>query len=137
MIEEDPVWHPGPSATTEAIQVDVETAYLAERSRPHSAHQLFAYRITIANHGREPIQLLNRTWQITDAYEQVEEVAGPGVVGQQPRLEPGEGFQYVSFCPLPTRFGSMRGQYEMRYDDGSRVNVVVPEFYLVVPGTVH
>ena len=98
-------------ATTRGVEVKVQANYVVERSQPAQGRWFFSYRIRITNQGPEPIQLLNRHWVITDAHGEVEEVRGPGVIGEQPQLETGETFEYTSFCPLATPFGTMEGSY--------------------------
>ena len=100
-------------AVTRGIKVRVEASYVPERSKPAEQNWFFAYSITITNEGEETVQLLNRHWIITDANGEVQEVQGPGVVGQQPVLGPGKAFHYTSFCPLATSFGTMHGTYQM------------------------
>jgi ApaG protein len=119
------------SKTTNGVRIDVETYYITEKSVPALNQYLFGYEITITNENPEPVQLLHRHWSITDALGRMEEVKGPGVVGKQPRLKPGESFTYDSFCPLPTPFGSMRGIYKMMRDNGEFFDVEVPLFSLV------
>src|SRR5262245_43077769 len=104
-------------AITRGIRVYVRSRHVPERSRPHLSEWLFAYTIRITNEGPIRAQLISRHWIITDANGSVEEVRGPGVVGQQPILEPGQSFEYTSSCPLKTPFGSMRGTYQMVADD--------------------
>jgi ApaG protein len=123
----------GSEATTRDVTVSVQTSYLPEQSSPSKNHWFFSYRIRIANHGDEPVKLLNRHWIITDALGRVEEVKGPGVVGKQPLLAPGQSFEYTSYCPLPTPFGSMEGSYEMVTMDGSRFEVEIARFALSEP----
>jgi ApaG protein len=117
--------------------VSVSPRFLAEQSDPESDKYLFAYTIRIVNSGEAAAQLLSRHWIITDANQHVEEVRGPGVVGEQPRLAPGEAFEYTSGCPLPTPFGSMRGSYQCVAEDGTAFEVPIPEFLLSVPRTLH
>jgi ApaG protein len=117
--------------------VSVSPRFLPEQSDPESEHYLFAYTIRIINSGEVPAQLMSRHWIITDANQHVEEVRGPGVVGEQPRLAPGEAFEYTSGCPLPTPFGSMRGTYQCVAEDGTAFEVPIPEFLLSVPRTLH
>jgi ApaG protein len=117
--------------------VSVSPRFLPEQSDPESEHYLFAYTIRIVNSGEVPAQLMSRHWIITDANQHVEEVRGPGVVGEQPRLAPGEAFEYTSGCPLPTPFGSMRGTYQCVAEDGTAFEVPIPEFLLSVPRTLH
>ena len=124
-------------ATTRNIQVTVNTSYVPERSQPAENRWFFAYRIRIANLGDNAVQLLNRHWVITDAYGHVEEVKGPGVVGEQPRLDPGEAFEYTSFCPLPTPFGTMEGSYEMETADGEVFHAEIARFTLSEPLAVN
>lgn len=116
---------------TNGVRIDVDTYYIAEKSVPSMNQYLFGYEITITNENPEAVQLLHRHWVITDALGRVEEVKGPGVIGKQPRLKPGDSFTYDSFCPLPTPFGSMRGTYKMMRDNGEFFEVDVPLFNLV------
>jgi ApaG protein len=124
-------------ACTRGVRVQVRARYSAEHSDPPRSHWFFLYTIRIANEGNEPVQLLTRHWIITDATGHVEEVRGPGVVGVQPRLEPGEEFEYTSGCPLPTPFGGMRGTFQMVGGDGARFDAEVARFELREPGAVH
>ena len=115
------------------VEVFVQTAYVAEESRPEESQYLFAYKVSIANKGYQGVQLLSRHWIITDAYGQTEEVKGLGVVGEQPNIRPGDMFEYTSACPLSTPTGSMQGTYLMIRDDGSQFLAQIPQFYLVEP----
>jgi ApaG protein len=115
----------------------VESTFAPSRSDPQQGLWFFAYKIRIANEGRETVQLLNRSWLITNAKGHVEEVHGPGVVGEQPVLEPGRAFEYSSGCPLGTPFGSMRGSYEMTTPQGERFEVTIPPFVLRLPGSMN
>jgi len=124
-------------ATTREVEVTVRSSYVAEQSRPTEGRWFFSYRIRITNHGASPVQLLNRHWIITDANGRVEEVRGPGVVGEQPSLEQGEAFEYTSFCPLGTPFGTMEGSYEMVGPDGEHFPIEIPCFTLSAPLTVN
>jgi len=117
--------------------VSVSPRYLPEASEPENDKYLFAYTIRIVNSGQVAAQLMSRHWIITDANQNVEHVRGPGVVGEQPRLAPGEAFEYTSGCPLPTPFGSMKGSYEFVAEDGTAFEVPIPEFLLTVPRTLH
>jgi ApaG protein len=117
--------------------VTVLPRFLPEQSEPDNDKYLFAYTIRIVNSGQTTAQLISRHWVITDANQHVEEVRGPGVVGEQPRLAPGEAFEYTSGCPLPTPFGSMRGSYQCVAEDGTAFEVPIPEFLLSVPRTLH
>jgi ApaG protein len=120
-------------ATTRGVRVQVESAYVPERSSPREGHYFFAYRIRISNVGEETVQLISRHWVITDGDGHAERVQGPGVVGEQPVLEPGESFEYTSFCPLRTPIGSMHGTYQMVAAGGSRFDAEIAPFSLAVP----
>lgn len=121
-------------ALTEGIRVSVTAQYIPSHSSPRDSHYFFAYRVRIANEGSEPAQLISRHWVITDAAGRVENVRGPGVVGAQPRLEPGEEHVYTSCCPLSTTSGTMRGTYQMVRDEpGREFDAVVAPFPLYVP----
>jgi ApaG protein len=125
-------------AITRNIRVHVETEYAPSRSNPLLNQWFFLYTIRLTNEGGETVQLISRHWIITDAMGQIEEVSGPGVVGQQPVLEPGESFEYTSGCPLRTPFGSMRGAYQMVSDKQERFEIEIPLFTLSEPyTTVH
>src|SRR5713226_2169822 len=125
-------------AVTEHIRVRVETEYAPGRSNPQQSQWFFLYTIRLTNEGRSTVQLISRHWIITDAMGHVEEVRGPGVVGKQPVLEPGEGFEYTSGCELKTPFGSMRGTYHMVNDKKETFDVNIPMFTLTEPyATVH
>jgi ApaG protein len=116
---------------TEGIRVTVRAFYVAERSSPDQDHYFFAYTVRIANEGAAPAQLVSRHWIITDAQGRTEHVKGPGVVGETPRLEPGEAFEYTSYCPLTTPSGAMRGTYQMVRDDGSTFDARIGVFTLM------
>jgi ApaG protein len=124
-------------AETDGIWVQVEATYLPERSSPTELRYLFAYRIRILNRGEETAQLMDRYWLITDGNGETEEVEGPGVVGNQPVLGPGEAFEYTSFCPLPTEVGTMEGHYRMQRDSGEVFLAEVPRFTLALPHAVN
>ncbi|HUL64147.1 MAG TPA: Co2+/Mg2+ efflux protein ApaG [Burkholderiaceae bacterium] len=111
--------------------------YLAEQSAPDEDQYVFAYKVTIRNTGDVAGQLISRHWIITDGDGQVQEVRGEGVVGKQPKLEPGESFEYTSGCPLPTPVGSMRGSYQCVAADGTEFEVPIPEFVLSMPNRLH
>lgn len=119
------------------FRVTVKTQYLAEQSEPESAHYAFAYTITIANTGQVGAQLISRHWVITDANNDIEEVRGLGVVGQQPFLNPGEQFEYTSGAVLKTPQGSMAGTYFCVAEDGAQFEANIPEFVLSVPRMLH
>ena len=120
-----------------AIRVAVKSTYLAEQSDPSRQQYVFAYTVTITNAGSVAAQLVSRHWIITDAEHQVQEVKGLGVVGQQPRLEPGESFEYTSGTSLPTAMGTMRGTYQMVAEDGKAFDAAIPTFTLSVPRVLH
>ncbi len=119
------------------IAVDVDTSYLEDQSDPGGNRFVFAYTITIKNEGRVSARLLRRHWVITDANGQVQEVRGDGVVGEQPYLEPGQGFRYTSGAVLETPVGAMQGRYEMLDDDGVTFDAPIAPFTLAMPGTIH
>jgi ApaG protein len=124
----------GYTATTRGIRVTVHSFYLADQSRPEEGVYAWAYRIRIENHGRETVQLLRRTWLITDARGRTQRVQGAGVVGQQPLLEPGEAFEYTSGTPLDTPSGFMTGTYHMvASGSGEAFDVAIPTFSLDSP----
>ena len=120
-----------------ALEISVATQFLDEQSDPDSERYVFAYTIRIRNLGRLPAQLLDRHWVITDGNGKVEEVRGEGVVGEQPRLEPGEAFTYTSGAVLETEVGSMQGSYHMSGDDGTEFEAPIPAFMLCIPRTIH
>jgi ApaG protein len=120
-------------ATTRDVKVTVRATFVPERSQPAEGRWFFSYHIQIANHGPAAVQLLNRHWIITDAHGHVEEVRGPGVVGEQPMLAPGEAFEYTSYCPLGTPFGTMEGSYEMVTEDGDSFLAEIAKFTLSEP----
>ena len=119
------------------IQVRVVSHYLPDQSSPEDERFVFAYTITITNVGQLPAQLISRHWIITDAGSEVQEVRGLGVVGQQPLLEPGESFEYMSGCVLATPIGTMKGTYQMVGEEGTRFDAEIPEFVLAIPQVLH
>ena len=119
------------------IEVKVTTAYVEAQSDPLQDRYVFAYNITITNRSDFPCRLLNRHWIISDASGGVEEVRGEGVVGQQPRLEPGQAFEYTSGAILKTPVGSMHGEYEFVTDGGERFEAEISPFSLSMPNLVH
>jgi ApaG protein len=123
-------------AITRNIEVEVEPFYMEDRSDPGQNRYVWGYRITIDNQSEDFVQLLSRYWQITDALGRVEEVRGAGVVGEQPRLDPGDSYQYTSGCPLTTPSGIMVGTYTMRNRSGELFDVAIPAFSLDLPGTM-
>ena len=125
-------------AVTNNVRVEVESQYAAEHSQPFQNQWFFYYTIRITNESGDTVQLLSRHWIITDATGRVEEVKGPGVVGEQPVLSPGESFQYTSGCRLNTSSGVMHGTYQMIHTDrGERFDVQIAPFALREPYTVH
>ena len=120
-----------------ALEISVATQFLDEQSDPDGERYVFAYTIRIRNLGRLPAQLLDRHWLITDGNGKVEEVRGEGVVGEQPRLEPGEAFTYTSGAVLETAVGTMQGSYHMSGDDGTEFDAPIPPFTLAMPRTLH
>ena len=121
----------------DGVRVTVESRYLPQESDPRGQRYVFAYTITIENNANEASQLLNRHWVITDGQGEIEEVHGPGVVGQQPRIQPGQGFRYTSGAILKTPVGVMRGHYEFVTDAGEQFDVAIPQFSLAVSELVH
>ena len=119
------------------IQIDVETLYVESESDPQKNRFVFAYTITIRNVGETPARLMTRHWVIRDANGKVQEVQGDGVVGEQPHLKPGEGFQYTSGTMLETSMGTMGGSYQMVTDDGSVFKAPIEDFLLSAPRTLH
>ena len=115
----------------------VESRYVPEQSDPDRGGWLFAYTVRIANQGDETVQLISRHWIITDGNGNVEEVRGPGVVGAQPVLRPGESFEYTSACPLRTDFGTMHGTYQMLTEDGEYFDAEISAFSLSTPYAVN
>lgn len=121
------------TATTRDISVTVETSYLEKQSDPDEQYFVWAYRITIANHSNQTVQLLSRHWKISDGQGRVQEVRGEGVIGEQPILEPGANYTYSSGTPLQTPSGFMHGSYQMQSDDGEHFDVDIPAFSLDSP----
>jgi ApaG protein len=124
-------------AVTQGIRVVVKSVYVPEQSIPMSHRYVFAYTIRISNEGKKAAQLINRHWVITHGSGRVEEVRGPGVVGAQPRLEPGQHFEYTSGCVLSTPHGTMHGTYEMKRDDGGSFQATIAPFSLSMPYTLN
>jgi len=121
------------AAETNGILVEVQSFFLEEQSQPAMRQFAFAYTITITNNGGEVVQLHSRHWIITDGVGEVEEVRGPGVVGEQPVLSPGQSFRYTSGAILPTERGTMRGTYQMHRADGARFDAKIATFLLERP----
>mgnify|MGYP001190538565 CR=1 FL=1 len=119
------------------IAIDIATRYLDEQSKPDEELYYFAYTIGIRNTGTRPAQLISRRWLIVDAIGFPREVVGDGVVGEQPRLRPGERFEYTSSTFFKTPFGTMEGAYTMREDDGTVFEAPIPQFVLCIPRMLH
>jgi ApaG protein len=124
-------------ALTRGIRVRVRSFFVPERSSPEEGQWFFAYRVTISNEGGETAQLLSRHWIITDGDGQEQEVRGPGVVGEQPRIAPGGAFEYTSGCPLETPVGTMRGAYQMLTEGGVPFEAEIAAFTLAEAQTVN
>lgn len=122
---------------TNGVKVRVSTRYLDERSNPHANKFIFAYTVTITNTDSVPVQLMSRKWIIKDADGDIETVEGPGVVGEKPVLQPGQSFEYTSFCPLETPFGTMEGHYNMVTAEGTRFQAKIAPFGLATPGALN
>jgi len=119
--------------TTKEISITVRPFYLDEQSSPDEEHYVWAYRVCIENCGDQTVRLINRHWRITDKLGRMQEHKGPGVVGEQPTLKPGETYEYTSGTPLPTPSGIMVGSYEMESEEGTRFEVEIPAFSLDSP----
>ena len=124
-------------AVTNDIRVEVLAQHSPENSRPSQGQWVFQYTVRITNQGTSTVQLISRHWIITDALDHVEEVQGPGVVGEQPVLAPGQSFKYSSWCPLQTPTGSMYGTYQMAGPDGKQFDIAIAPFGLRAKYTVH
>lgn len=122
---------------THDFQVSLKSVYVAAQSRPDESYYFFAYKVSITNKGNAPAQLMSRHWIISESSGKLEEVRGPGVVGVQPKIQPGQTFEYESACPLTSSTGSMRGQYQFLAENGETFNVEIPEFYLIAPQALH
>lgn len=122
---------------TEGIRVSVRSAYVVNQSVPLARRYVFSYTVRISNEGAEPAQLRTRHWIITDGGGKVEEVRGPGVVGHQPLLRPGEHFDYTSGCVLETPRGEMKGTYQMHRADGRVFDAVIAPFLLALPHSLN
>ncbi len=125
------------TAVTRDIEVSVESFFIEEDSDPDRETYTFAYRVRLRNLGEETVQLLSRHWIITDSNGHVEQVKGPGVVGEQPLLEPGERYAYTSGSRLNSPLGTMEGTYRMVTGDGEEFDIRIPVFTLNVPGTLN
>jgi ApaG protein len=120
-------------ATTRNIRVRVRAQYDSRRSNPQQSQWFFLYTVNITNEGQDTVQLVSRHWVITDGMGEVEEVRGPGVVGNQPVLKPGKSFEYTSACPLTTPFGSMHGTYHMINQGDEQFDIEIAPFTLTEP----
>ena len=123
--------------TTRGIRVQVQSFYDPERSSPEESYYFFAYQVRITNQGTEAAQLISREWIITDGNGEEQRVQGPGVVGEQPVLSPGDAYEYMSFCPLPTPVGTMHGSYRMVTPGGDSFDAAIAPFGLAVPNAVN
>jgi ApaG protein len=119
------------------FEISAYPQYVSEESNPEQNYYFFSYKISIKNKGSEPAQLMSRHWVITDSTGHTEEVKGPGVVGLQPKIQPGQSFEYESACPLTTPTGSMKGSYNLMTENGDNLQIDIPEFYLVCPEFLH
>ncbi len=125
------------TALTEGIRITVRSSYVADQSAPTARRYVFSYTVRISNEGIEPAELRTRHWIITDGTGKVEEVKGPGVVGRQPYLRPGEHFEYTSGCVLQTPRGEMHGTYQMHRPDGRIFDAAIAPFLLVLPHSLN
>lgn len=121
------------STTTKGVYIEVEPQFLPSQSNPKERQWMFGYHVRIRNDGKESVQLVSRHWIITDATGRVEEVRGPGVIGEQPVIAPGRSFEYTSGCPLPTPMGTMHGTYQMITAKGERFDAAIAPFTLAEP----
>jgi ApaG protein len=119
------------------IDIHPQPQFIRDQSKPEDGRYVFAYTIRIRNAGTQAAQLISRHWIITDANNEIQEVRGQGVVGEQPLLQPGESFEYTSGCALATPVGTMRGSYQMVAGDGTRFEAAIPEFVLAMPRVLH
>lgn len=123
--------------STYTIEVQVQSRFVPAESKPQANYFVFAYTVRLRNAGSMPAQLVARHWMITDANGKVREVSGDGVIGEQPWIRPGDGFEYTSGAVLETPVGTMRGSYQMLADDGTRFEARIPTFTLSIPRTLH
>lgn len=137
MTRLQPEQAPMSDAVTNGIRVEVISRHSAENSRPGQGEWIFEYTVLITNQGAETVQLVSRHWIITDALDHTEEVQGPGVVGKQPVLAPGESFKYSSWCPLKTPTGQMHGTYQIISAGGKQFDIAIAPFALKTRYTVH
>jgi len=137
MSQAQSAYAPVSEATTHGIRVEVIARYSPENSRPFEDTWVFQYTVRITNQSSETVQLLTRHWIITDALDRTREVKGPGVIGEQPTLAPGESFKYSSWCPLETATGTMHGTYQMVRSGGVEFDIEIAPFALKAPYTVN
>ena len=121
----------------EKIDIFVSTKFLPERSDPTKSLFFFSYDVKIMNNGKDTVQLKDRYWNITDAKNNTEEIRGPGVIGNQPVIKPGQSYEYKSFCPLKTEFGVMHGHFGMKTSNGKKFNAKINPFRLTIPFSVN
>jgi ApaG protein len=121
-------------ATTEGVTVRVAPSYAPDQSDPARGHWVWHYHIRVENHGGVTVQLIDRHWIIVDGHGERRDVMGEGVVGEQPLIEPGQSYDYVSGCPLATPMGQMHGTFGMEDAGGRRLEVEIPLFHLLAPG---
>jgi ApaG protein len=126
-----------PNTKKYRIDVQAQPHFIADQSDPDNARYVFSYTITIKNLGEVAAQLVSRHWIITDGNNEVQEVRGLGVIGEQPLLRPGESFQYTSGSVLTTAIGTMKGSYQMVAEDGTHFPAEIPEFVLASPHALH
>lgn len=124
-------------ALTNGVRIRVVPEYLESESSPRQNFWMHIYHVTISNEGNDVVQLVSRHWIITNGKGEVEQVRGPGVIGKQPILKPGQSFQYTSGCPLNTSMGTMHGSYQMVTEEGSCFDAVISPFTLAEPGTLN
>ena len=136
-LKDQPLHASSSEAVTNNVRVEVESQYAPEQSQPFHNQWFFHYTVRISNEGEETVQLLTRHWIITDGTGRIEEVRGPGVVGKQPTLSPGESFTYSSGCPLNSPFGVMEGTYQMVSSQGEAFDVRIAPFSLAEPYAIN
>jgi ApaG protein len=124
-------------AVTQGVRVRVQSRFDPTRSQPQQKQWFFLYTVKISNEGSDTVQLISRHWVITDENANVEEVRGPGVVDEQPVLQPGQSFEYTSGCPLTTPFGTMHGEYQMTTRSGEQFDAQIAAFTLSEPHVLH
>jgi ApaG protein len=122
---------PHSELVTEGIRIRADAQFLPQESDPEAGRHVYAYRITMSNEGERPARLLSRHWIILDSENRREDVRGPGVVGEYPKLQPGESYSYTSYCPLGTAWGTMEGSYTFEREDGTRFQASIGRFFLV------